>query len=989
MCVPNAGHAQDLSPSERGKLDGAFQVLLDRDANAKTGANDISPPSLSTATITAGGSPQYSVIVHTDDPAALRAVGVTPHSVLDDFVTAHVTRNQLRALAQTAEVTQVEASTRLQTHNDEAAQEVGARTLNEGAINNTNYKGQGVISCVIDTGIDYDHGDFANADGTTRLLRIWDQPDTDDSTDTGHPDGFTYGAEYTRSEINADNVSQEDGVGHGTHVAGTMASSGNALVLDDTQDNPEHRGMAPQSDLIMVKTTFGTGDLIDAMNYCDQVAADQNKPVVLNMSLGGHAAPHDGTSTLAQAVDAVTGAGTIAVAAAGNEGSRPIHTSSSVGTGDTSTEPWTVETYTPSSGKENDLFVTTFWIDGTNDLEITVTSPSPDEKSFTLNASGLSTASEGIDTDDGAIFIESDVSADNGDRYVDISVFDSMDGQEPAEGTWTIDMTNNGNSPTTYHGWTYFSTLPGNFDDGNNRYSVGTPATADDAIATGAYVHRWRWSDIDDNNRAYDGSADGRDDIAAFSSRGPLRDDSQKPEITAPGQGIISARSDGADGYIMPGGKHRLSKGTSMSSPIVAGSIALLLQEDESLTPSEIEQLLRDNATVDNFVQNYGTPPNTTFGAGKLNVLEAMTDLLGGTGSRELLSYEDPWDFDTNGSKTVGGSGADKVSLRFTPTQDGIVTGVLFTLGEAPAYTLSDSLNVEVWSDDGSGAPGTKLSATHTVKVAPTQLKDFSPTAVNLLPASANVTAGEDYHLVLYPDNNTETINIGYETAGSANGRSQTYDGSSWSGLGNDFIIRPEIARTGDVSGILPVEIAAFSGVTDGTEATLTWSTASETNNAGFRLQHKVPGDSSFGRAAFVEGSGTTSRTRTYRHTLGDLAPGTHTFRLRQVDTDGTVHTGPATSVTVKMTATHSVTDVRPNPVRETGTVKVTVQESQPVRAAVYNVLGQQVSRLHDGPMAAQEPTTLTLGSDLSSGVYFLRVRGESFSSTKKFVRVR
>ncbi len=975
-----------LSPSERGKLDGEFQLLLDRAAQARAGGGEggIRLPSLSAARISSGGDVRYSTIVHTDDPAALRRAGILPNSASDGFVTARVTHGQLRALAQTVAVSRVEASTQLQPHNDEAAREVGARPLNEGAVNDTNYKGQGVITCIIDTGIDYDHGDFYKADGTTRILSIWDQPDTDDSTGTGHPSDFTYGAEYTESEINSGEVSEEDVHGHGTHVTGTAASSGNELVLDGTQSMQEHRGMAPKSDVVMVKTTFGVADIIDAMSYCDQVGTDEGKPVVINMSLGGHYAPHDGTSTLARAVDNVTGAGRIAVAAAGNEGNQPIHTSSPVGSGNTSTEPWTVETYTPDSGTSNDYFVTTFWIDGANDLQIVVTPPNG-AYSDTLNATGTGTVTSFRDSTEGAVYIESGIGDPNGDRYFDVQVYDETEGQEPAEGTWNISITNNGSSSTTYHGWTAdFDDMPGDLDNGNGQYSVGYPGTAAGALTVGSYVHRWRWSTHDGSSDSYSDSFDGRDDISSFSSRGPLRDGTQKPDIAAPGQGVISALSldMSYSSRIMPGGKHRLLQGTSMSTPAVAGAVALLLQEDATLTPSEVRTLLTDNARVDDFV---GATPNTTFGAGKLDVLRAMTDLLSGSSQREILSYEDPWT-DVE-SHTVGGSGAEKIALQFTPNTDGVVTGALITLHTAPAYTLEGPLNVEVWSDE-AGTPHKQIG--ETAQVDTSQLKSYSPTAVSLTSTDANVLAGSDYHLVLYPSNSAETIDFAYETTGSASGRSRTHDGSSWSGLSADFVIRPEVSHVGGISTTLPVEIAAFSGTTSGSEVTLAWGTASETDNSGFRILHKAPEASSFARSGFVQGHGTTEKPQTYRYTMKDLAPGTHTFRLQQVDVDGTTHPGPKTTITVGMQKAYTVSSVSPNPVSSQGTINVTVREKQEVRVTLYNVLGQRVRVLREGPLPPMERHTLSIeGTGLSSGVYFLRVEGEQFQTTRKIVLTR
>jgi hypothetical protein len=94
-------------------------------------------------------------------------------------------------------------------------------------------------------------------------------------------------------------------------------------------------------------------------------------------------------------------------------------------------------------------------------------------------------------------------------------------------------------------------------------------------------------------------------------------------------------------------------------------------------------------------------------------------------------------------------------------------------------------------------------------------------------------------------------------------------------------------------------------------------------------------------------------------------------------------------SVIAEMQEAYEVSAVSPNPVKTTGTVSVTVREAQEVEVGVYNVLGQRVATLHDGSLPAEDPTTLTVGSALPSGVYFVRVNGESFSTTQKFVRVR
>ena len=199
-----------------------------------------------------------------------------------------------------------------------------------------------------------------------------------------------------------------------------------------------------------------------------------------------------------------------------------------------------------------------------------------------------------------------------------------------------------------------------------------------------------------------------------------------------------------------------------------------------------------------------------------------------------------------------------------------------------------------------------------------------------------------------------------------------------------------------DNADALPVEIGSFTGSADGEAAAiLNWTTLSEDNNSGFYVQQKVEG--SFQTVSdLIESAasnGTSTEQQSYDFRVEDLERGmTHTFRLRQVDVDGDESFSKEIDVRVGIGEAYTL-EAYPNPItsRQTPTIRFAVEKSQPVTVEVYNTLGQRVRTLYDDtPTTTGQFVTLDFdASSLSSGIYFIRMRGESFTTTEKLVVVR
>jgi len=185
-------------------------------------------------------------------------------------------------------------------------------------------------------------------------------------------------------------------------------------------------------------------------------------------------------------------------------------------------------------------------------------------------------------------------------------------------------------------------------------------------------------------------------------------------------------------------------------------------------------------------------------------------------------------------------------------------------------------------------------------------------------------------------------------------------------------------------SGTIPVELADFDATVNGRSARLVWSTASETNNTGFAVQH-ASGRDAYERVGWREGAGTTTETSRYSFEIDELKAGRHRFRLKQVDNDGTSTLSEEITVRVRLDRRVVVEPVTPNPVDGTALLEFGVGEKEPVSVRLFNVLGQQVRTLYRGTVAPDQRQRVRIRTgDLASGVYVVRIQGASFQKSQR-----
>jgi hypothetical protein len=200
-----------------------------------------------------------------------------------------------------------------------------------------------------------------------------------------------------------------------------------------------------------------------------------------------------------------------------------------------------------------------------------------------------------------------------------------------------------------------------------------------------------------------------------------------------------------------------------------------------------------------------------------------------------------------------------------------------------------------------------------------------------------------------------------------------------------------KIAWYENTESTLPVELSTFTATASGSTVYLRWETASETNNAGFHVERRAMKATSWTSVGFIEGAGTTNGPQEYQFTDGSLPDGATlvTYRLRQIDTDGSAEYSPEIEVAIAPPSAVGLKANYPNPFTNATTIRYELPSKAPVRLNVYDVRGRRVAALvhEEQPSGAKEITWTPRG--LASGVYVLRLRVGDEVRTQKLHLVR
>ena len=626
----------------------SFIEKLGEDALLKTEKDDA--PSIQPF----GANPERIVVLvdleKGADIAELEAAGAVVRSQQDNLALVEVDYDKVVEFSNLKAIKTLSIPHKVSVKMDQARSKTGVNTVHRplGQLPQA-YKGAGVVTGLVDAGITINHPNFKNSDGSSRVKEAW--------TITGQS-GLTtaYDTEYKLSQFTTDLSTMS----HGTHVAGIMAGSYKNLA-----DTVNYYGVASESDIIMVGLGNDAYDnnILMGVEKVIEYAEENNKPAVVNLSLGSGYGPHDGTELFSQYLNKLAERAVICVAA-GNEASDGIAITKTCTEADKNINTFVMPL--ASNGQigtlevwsnTNQTFKATLVLYDLTTKQIVYKMPTISESTngkIQYIASGQYAEAGDITSptfdeafSNGYIGFGSKVDEYNNRFTVNMQYYLLLNTTTNPKGNVALGLMVEGNPGQRLDVYctSSYSTLASNgisgWTDGGGDGSITDASCAEGVISIGSFTSRdvvpVRVKGYSYNFKRYVTL----DDISDFSSYATLVDGRKLPHLTAPGCLVVSSMSsyymtlafqqavyenefmlvakttyDGKPYY------YDYMMGTSMATPFASGVAALMLQANPDLTCKEVREILMETADKDSYVTSSSNP--VQWGAGKINALEAV-----------------------------------------------------------------------------------------------------------------------------------------------------------------------------------------------------------------------------------------------------------------------------------------------------------------------------------------------------------------------------
>lgn len=655
-----------LSVSAQNKIDMQARVISDAARQLSIGSRS----ALSPVTVPVDVTPdqQFTVILTLDsDDSSVDLSSFDVVSRRGDMAIVRLKADQFEEVAAIEGVKQLSLGAEGRKTMDIARKTAAVSQLQSGTqeTGGLTYTGKGVIAGVMDQGLDVNHINFLNADGSPRTQILWSIRGSNGITQT-----------YDTPEKIKNFGTEMSGETHGTHVLGIMAGSykgpaeyafinsrGTVQIKKQAGANSAipYYGVATEADLAVACGDFSGTNIETGVENIVNFAKQQGKPCVVNVSIGNTSGPHDGSDARSRWF-ASLGEEAIICVAAGNDGDEPVSISKTFAAGDTQLRSFAAASPTGDGQIE-------FW--GADNSEFSVTFVA-----YNI-LTGEIVYSYKIDKNQAGKSVTIVGNAYNAPGYIHDSAFNSAFGERaalivssnisPANNRYCFESTIklNGSSKIVpgfivegkpgqrVDGYAngdmrFYSLDVDGYSDGNAECSINGMGCGDNILVVGSYTNRESWPTLSGGSYSYNNNPVAGD-ISSFSSYGMTFDGRQLPDVCAPGGSLISSVSK----YYIEGAGQQQQKtlvgkytsasrssywmemqGTSMATPFVAGVIASWLEADPTLTIDDVKDIIRRTADNDYFT---AIAPKR-WGAGKINALEGLKAILGQSGINDIVS---------------------------------------------------------------------------------------------------------------------------------------------------------------------------------------------------------------------------------------------------------------------------------------------------------------------------------------------------------------
>lgn len=599
-------------------------------------------------------APQVSVIVTLADGASVADIEAAGYNVLDstaDMVIVTIPMDEVEELAADNNVKYIDFGYQASPLMDMAREASFVTPIHEGSEGLSRpYKGKDVYVGLYDTGLDPGHINFTDHDGKTRVKSVY-------LVKNGAV------SRYESSDDIASFTTDDQGESHGTHVLGIMAGredapgtygirEGNSVSVKE--GSIPYYGVAPEASIIVGCGSFDTNSIQAGVGAVIDRAKRDDKPIVVNLSLGHNRGSHDPRESSNKFLDSKA-KDAIVVVAAGNEGGSDMSVEKTLrGTGGRSLQ---LNTFiVPSAGSMAQSWYTAeFWSDTEQSFACTLV--------LYNTATNTIAASLPLSGESGnRTWRPSDNSVFKG-AYTSSSTVSVSWGKDNATGRYNVSMDNNlqsnGSAPIVfgvnitgkngqringycdaYDGYSqsevvFSSQSISGYTTGSDKGSINGMACGYNTISVGAWVSRTSMPTLAGNSTSYDAGGIGK--IAEFSSYGTSGDGRQLPIVCAPGAQIISSVSrywvdnseldkNRLNAYSEANGRPNpwyYMQGTSMACPFAAGTIALWLEACPGMRANEVKEIIEKTS-----IKDANTTPSARWGAGKINALAGLKEAI-------------------------------------------------------------------------------------------------------------------------------------------------------------------------------------------------------------------------------------------------------------------------------------------------------------------------------------------------------------------------